>query len=245
MSRATPGPCPRAQTGGVAARGPAVQPPSRAQRRGLSEPGAGLGGRVIFAPRARFNACGPSARAALDVASSGAGPGGGRGGLRWCRGGPGPAGRSAHRSVSVAVNGSSATITIETCEDPSDWTTTVGGAAFPVDCVWVGAWPGPHGRRGSAGAVSPGAQSLRPLAWPTAGRLGLSSVEALPAPELWPPAVLCSIVVRSPWRAGSTSCPLSRSLFPQMTPLPSGEGSRTLACWTRSSRNSTRSWWRP
>lgn len=30
----------------------------------------------------------------------------------------------------VAVNGSPATITIETCEDASDWSTSVGGMAW-------------------------------------------------------------------------------------------------------------------
>lgn len=32
--------------------------------------------------------------------------------------------------ILVAVNGAPATITIETCEDPGDWTTAVGGAGW-------------------------------------------------------------------------------------------------------------------
>lgn len=42
--------------------------------------------------------------------------------------------RGSPTSVLAAVNGSPATITIETCEDPSDWTTAIGGAASLLWC---------------------------------------------------------------------------------------------------------------
>lgn len=40
--------------------------------------------------------------------------------------------------ILVAVNGAPATITIETCEDPGDWTTAVGGAGLPR--LLAGGW---------------------------------------------------------------------------------------------------------
>lgn len=54
--------------------------------------------------------------------------------------------------ILVAVNGAPATITIETCEDPGDWTTAVGGAGLPgLLAVGVGLPPAAGFAMGTCG----------------------------------------------------------------------------------------------
>lgn len=64
-------------------------------------------------------------------------------------------------SVWVAVNGSPATITIETCEDPGDWTTAIAGTgpARQAGSWWVAVW----GRRRMQGSPGRGAGGLEGL----------------------------------------------------------------------------------
>lgn len=147
----------------------------------------------------------------------------------------------AHRGrVWVAVNGSPATITIETCEDPSDWTTAIGGTG---PSGWA-----PCGRGAGDVLGGPGRGAGGPKGPPG----GHASAEggAVPGPPSgpacagpWAPGSPPPLpVARSPPRLLSGFFLLAEPLRPpQMTRSPSGEGSRTRVFWTRSYRSSTRS----
>lgn len=76
----------------------------------------------------------------------------------WCRARVWTVGREGHSlaveahggRIWVAVNGSPATITIETCEDPSDWTTAIGGTGSSEWAPW--GWGGGGCARRARGA---------------------------------------------------------------------------------------------
>lgn len=143
--------------------------------------------------------------------------------------------------ILVAVNGAPATITIETCEDPGDWTTAVGGAG------WAS-----HGGGGAFLGFSSRGRGL-PVAFHRGGALGRGSDLRLvpPAgrplagsagPTHWTCAYGCgghycpsepcppgsSLLLRVVGTSGGAACaglPISGPLLlSQMTRLPSGEG---------------------
>lgn len=103
------------------------------------------------------------------------------------------AGEAHGGHVWVAVNGSPATITIETCEDPGDWTTAIGGMG-PSGWALCG-WG-----LGHAGRPWKGCRQAQEASWRKCQCRGWSSARAQ-APVwtcvLWPPgpgplAALCS-----------------------------------------------------
>lgn len=96
-------------------------------------------------------------------------------------------------SVWVVVNGSPATITIETCEDPGDWTTAIAGTgpAGQGGFLWVVVW----GRRCMQGFPGRGAGGP---GVPPGGGASMEGGVLPPGPLPLTPSSPCLPVVRGP-----------------------------------------------
>lgn len=135
--------------------------------------------------------CGPCGSWCRGEVQSSSAHGGSGGSLSGCRGSRWP--------CLVVVNGSPATITIETCEDPGDWTTAIGGTGSSEWAPWG---------RGGGGCAG----------WPLLDEMPVQSGELCPGLRLdlcardpGPLAALCPCLWQEARRACSvgSSCSLS------------------------------------